>query len=140
MTGNKHLKSLEAQEEQRRLSKAELLEPKIVEQDVPIEKLGGSIRIRSLSGATRTRIRQESGFQSPQFDANRMELLTIVYSIVDPELTTDDLEALAKQDAGILDDLTLAVTMLNMIGQVEELKKDSSLMESSDSPSDSQND
>lgn len=130
MSGNQHLKALETQEAQRRLSKAELLQPKIVEEDVPIEKLGGTVRIRSLSGGLRTRIRKESGFQTPEFDSDKMELLTIVYSIIDPELTVGDLEALNAQDSGILDELSIKITMLNMLGQTEELKKDSSPTES----------
>lgn len=130
MTGNSHLKALEQQEQQRRLSKADLLQPKIVEEDVYIEKLGGSVKIRSFTGEVRSRIRKESGFQTPEFDSDKMELLSIVYSIIEPELTKEDILELNKQDASILDDLSMKITMLNMLGQTEELKKESSPTES----------
>jgi hypothetical protein len=128
-----HLRDVAAKEEQRRLSKEELLRPRILEEDVEIEALGGTVRIKSLSHAARQDIRTKSGWGGDAFDEDRMNCLGIVFSLVDPKLTEDDIAALREQDQGIFDELVLKISLLNMLGRTEELKKDSSETPSSDS-------
>ena len=128
-----HLKSLEAQESQRRLSKEEMLRARIVEKEEFIEGLGGTVLLRSLSHEARQEIRTKSGFQTPNWDEDLFTSLGIVYSVIDPKLTEEDIAELRKQDSQIYDDLVLKITMLNMLGRTEELKKESSETPNSDS-------
>lgn len=129
------LNDLEAREEQKRLSKAELLRPRLVEEDVYINSLKGTIRISSISHATRQEIKALCGFGTAKWDEEKFELMGIVSSIIDPKLTVDDLEELAKQDSTVIDEIALAIATLNMLGRTEDLKKDSETTPSLDSVS-----
>lgn len=120
------LAAVEAQEEQRRLSKKEFLNPRIREERTFIPSMGGEVTIRSLSYALRRDLRQRCGFgKEEEWDEEKFTLLCLVHSIIDPELTEDDIPALQELDQSIFDDLILKVTLLNMFGRTEELKKDS---------------
>ena len=130
------LKAVEAQEAQRRLSKEELLNPRIREDRVLIPDLGGEIVMRSLSYATRAELRSRCGFGSEEnWDDELFTLLCIVHSVVDPQLTEDDIPAIKEWDQGVFDDMVLKVTLLNMLGRTDPLKKDSPTTGSSDSAS-----
>jgi len=59
--------------------------------------------------------------------------LSIIESIVDPKLTREDLEALREQDATIIDEFVVYISTINMMGRAENLKKESSPIQSSDS-------
>lgn len=119
------LKALETQESQRRLSKEELLRPRIVERTEYIDGLGGEIVVRSLSHAQRQEVHKRAGVGTPEFDDDLLTCLTIVESLVEPKIEESDLEALRQQDVTIFDEIVLKLTMLNMMGRTEELKKDS---------------
>lgn len=129
------LSALKAGQEQRRLSKEELLKPRIAEEDVFIAGLGGTVRLRSISHGVRRDIRAASGFGTPEWDEDKMTMLSIVHSIIEPKLTEEDLVAFAEQDATVVDELIMRIGLLNMLGQVDELGKGSGRTESSDSPS-----
>lgn len=137
MTGKaSQLKAVEAQEAQRRLSKEELLNPRIREERVFISDLGGEIVLRSLSYAKRAELRSRCGFGSEEtWDDEQFTLLCIVHSVIDPDLTEDDIPAIKEWDQGVFDDMVLKVTLLNMLGHTESLKKESPTTESSDSAS-----
>ena len=120
------INDLNAREEQRRLSKAELLQPRVIEKDEYIEALGGTVRLRSLTHAARTEIRDKSHFGTDQWDEDRFTTLGIIYSIVEPELTEEDIEGLRGIDANAYDELVLKISLLNMLGHQEQLGKDSS--------------
>ncbi len=126
-------KELEARGEQRRLSKAELLRPRIVEEDININSLGGKVLVKSMSHEARLRIREQCGFNTPQFDEDRFTMLSIMESIIDPQLTEEDLVELRKQDANVIDEIIVQISMLNMLGRTEELKKESEPTQNSDS-------
>lgn len=118
---------LQAKEQQRRLSKAELLQPRIVEKEVPLESMGGAVVVlKSLSHAERQMIRSEAGLGTPEWDEEKFTMLSIVTSLVDPKLEMSDLDDLKKQNAGVIDELVTQITFLNMLGQAGELKKESS--------------
>jgi len=129
------LKALENEETQRKLSKEELLRPRIVEKEEFIDGLGGTVTLRSLSHARRQEIRTKSGFQTSEWNEDLFTSLGIVYSVVDPKLTEEDIEKLREQDSSVYDELVLKITMLNMLGRADDLKKESSETQSSDSPS-----
>jgi hypothetical protein len=120
------INDISAREEQRRLSKEELLRPRVYEKDEFIEALGGTVRIRSLTHAMRSEIRQKAGFGTKDWDEDRFTSLGIIFSIVDPKLTEEDVESLRQVDAGVYDELVLRISMMNMLGHQEELGKDSS--------------
>ena len=118
------LRDLSAREEQRRLSRDDLLRPRIIEKTQFIESLGGEVVVRSLSHELRQRLREQSGAGGAEFDEDKFTMLIIVNSVVDPKLTESDIEELRKQDASVIDELSLHLTMLNMMGRTEELGKD----------------
>lgn len=136
------LRALEQQSEQRRLSREQFLTPKIREEEVPIAGLGGSILIRSVSHSVRRRLREEATPTDPEtglavYDDDLFTRLFVVESIVDPELTHDDVEALEKQSATVFDQIIMALTIFGAGDAVVEAKKDSPTSQSSDTPSDS---
>lgn len=116
---------LGAREEQRRLSKTELLRPRMVEEDVFIHSMGGTVTLRSISHEARQRIRDQAGFMTQEFDEDKFTMLSIVESVIDPDLQEEDVEELRKQDASVIDELVLAVSTLNLLGRSEDLKKES---------------
>jgi len=129
------LQDLSAREGQKRLSKADLLRPRLVEEDVEIVSLGGTVRIKSISHEARQRIREESGFGTPSFDEDRFTMLSIIESITDPVLTEEDLGELRKQDASVIDELIVVISTLNLLGQTDNLKKESETTQNFDSVS-----
>lgn len=128
------LHALEAQEEQRRLSKEELLRPRKLRQEVEIEGLEGKVTIQTLSYRKRRELKAEAKAGTPEYDDDLFTLLVISESVVEPKLTKDDLEALGEQDGMVLDTLSVEIAKLNLMGKAEELKKDSSETSNSDSP------
>lgn len=131
--GNSKLVDLQAREAQRRLSKEQLLTPRRVEVDVYLESLDGTVRIRSLSHAQRQEIHEAGGVGTEKMDTDKINMLTIVASVVEPELTEADVEALRSQDVHIIDELTSTIGLLNLTGQAGELKKGSRKTRNSDS-------
>lgn len=127
MAGGKEAKihSLESREEQHRLSKEELLRPRIVEEEQEVEALGGTIVLRSLSHKQRQIIREKANFGKSDFDEELFTTLSIIDSIVDPKLSVEDIEALREQSAAVYDDLVMRVSFLNLLGKTDDLKKDS---------------
>lgn len=113
---------LKQKEAQRRISREELLQPKIKEEDLPISELGGSVKIRSLSQERRRLIREGSKAGTPEYDEGYYELLLVVYSVVEPKMSMDDVEALKDQDASIIDQIIIGINMLNMFGTLDQLK------------------
>jgi hypothetical protein len=130
------LKDLSAREEQRRLSKEELLRPRIIRRTEFIESLGGEIVLQSLSHRQRQELHERAHVGKPDFDDDLLNSLTVVASIVDPKLEESDIEALREQDVTVYDEIVLKITMLNMLGRTDDLKKDSKGTLNSDSPSD----
>lgn len=124
--GKASVTQLKAQEQQRRLSKDELLKPRILKKEIFLESMQGSVVLRSLSHSKRQEVRTEAGFGTEEWDEERFTLLTIAASLQDPELDFDDLTALKEQDAAVIDELVTQITFLNMLGQAGELKKESS--------------
>jgi hypothetical protein len=125
------LKAVAEQEEQRRLSKQQLLQAHIVEKDIEIPSLG-TVRVRSMSHKVRQELRQKAGFNTDKYDENYFTNLIIIHSVIDPDLTEDDIPAVEQWSGDIYDSLVTELTMLNMLGQRQDLKKDSSQTESSD--------
>lgn len=144
--GKSNVTQLQGKEAQRRINKAELLTPHIAYKDVEIPGLG-SVEVRSLSVKERRKLREigkvgvaESGEPGdkdyePGFDPDRFDLLCIVFGVSDPDLSIDDVEALAEQDSTITDFLGAQIQMINMVGRLDtdDLKKESRRTQNSDS-------
>jgi hypothetical protein len=128
-------KQLEHAEEQRRASKEDLLRPQLREEPIFIESLGYEIVICSLSKKKRDEIRGECGYGSDNWDEAKASALQILACVKDPQLTYEDLERLDEQSAEIIDEINLHISLHNWTGRTEELKKDSSEIQNSDSPS-----
>lgn len=126
---------LHSKEEQRRISKEELLRPRMVEEETQIDSLGGTVVLRSMSHARRQDIRTATLLENGQMDEDRFTMLSIVACIKDPELTEEDITALREQDSTVVDELVLKIGLLNMLGRTDDLKKDSAPTQNSDSPS-----
>lgn len=130
------LAAVAAQEEQHRLSKSEFLDPRIREEEVEIASMGGKVTIRSLSYLARKELRSRCGWGSEEtWDDEKFTVLCIIHSVIDPDLTEDDIPMLEAMDQGVFDELVMRVTLLNMMGRTEPLKKDSETIGSSDSVS-----
>jgi len=127
-------KAVQAQAEQRRLSKEELLRPQIREDDMPLLSLGGTIKVRSLSHRTRQDLRQQAKFNTPEYDDDLFTELVIVHSIIDPQFTLEDIEQFKDQNFVVWDELITQLSMFNLLDAAGgELKKGSSETQNSDS-------
>ena len=136
MSGRRdRLRALEAQGEQRRLSKDEFLQPKIHEDDLYIAGMDGTIRVRSLTHRVRQEIRQRAKFGTPEYDDDLFTVLCIVHSLVDPQLTEEDVEALRDQNFTVWDEICTQLSVFNLLGATANLKKGSSETPNTDSAS-----
>lgn len=126
MPNKAHLQALEAKEQQRKLSKEELLRPRLIKETVFVEGLQGEITIKSVSHAKRQELHKLAGVGTDDFDGDRLTMLTIAASIVEPELSESDVAALREQDAAVIDEISMHISALNLMGRSGELKKESS--------------
>lgn len=147
------LKLLETQNEQRRLSREQLLAPRQYQEEMEIIGLGGTVIAKSLTNKDRQEIRamstgiwkedgtfevraaSDGGVQ----DDERFKLLAICRSIIDPLLTFEDASLLNEQDAGVIDEIELKLSTMNLMGKASEAKKESKETPSSDTDSSSPN-
>jgi hypothetical protein len=130
-------KAVQAQAEQRRLSKEALLRPQIREDDIHLISLGGTVRIRSLTHRVRQDLRQQAKFGSPEYDDDLFTELVIVHSIIDPQLTIEEVEQFKEQNFVVWDEIITQLSMFNLLDAAGgELKKGSSEIQNSDSASD----
>lgn len=135
------LDALNAADAQRRLSREALLSPKPITEDIPLMSMDGQIvTIKSMNYDERREIQRLSGFGTSDYDQATFELLCICVSVVDPELTKEDVAELRKANIGVIEELSTHISFINSFGRTVELKKDSAQTENSDSPSSSQND
>lgn len=119
------LKALQQQQDQQRLSKEQLLTPRQLEEELTLESLGGTVRIRSLSHAQRQDIQKQSMGEDGTPDQDLATMLSLVASIVEPELTVEDIKALREQDASVIDELSISIGSLNLMGRAGDIKKGS---------------
>lgn len=126
------IKDLQAREAQRKASREDLLRPRRFKEEVFVEGIQATVTLQSLSQEKRQEV-QEKARVNGEMDAELAGLLTIVASVVDPELTLADVEALKQQDAAVIDELHVHIAQMNMMGKHEELKKGLGLTPISDS-------
>jgi hypothetical protein len=127
-------KAVQAQAEQRRLSKDQLLRPQIREEDVLLISLGGTVRIRSLSHRVRQELRQQAKFGTPDYDDDLFTELVIISSIIDPQFTLEEVEQFKDQNFVVWDEIITQLSMFNLLDAAGgELKKGSSESQNSDS-------
>jgi hypothetical protein len=129
-------KAVQAQAEQRRLSREQLLRPQIREDDIHLISLGGTVRIRSLSHRVRQELRQQAKFNTPEYDDDLFTQLVIVHSIIDPQLTIEEVEQFKDQNFVVWDEIITQLSMFNLLDAAGgELKKGSDGTQNSDSAS-----
>lgn len=138
MTGSAaRVAQLNQAEEQRRVSREDLITVHFREEEVEIAAFDGAlITLRSMTTRRRRELRDRAGFGSDEWDDDLFTALCVVECIVDPALTEADVQAIMDQDVGLWDELTLHVSLINMPSQrktVKDLGKDSSPTENSDS-------
>lgn len=130
-------KQLEAEAEQRRLTREQMLRPQIREEEIPLLSLGGTVLIRSLSHRTRQQLREQAKFQTPDYDDDLFTALIIQHSVIDPKFSLEDLETFKDQNFVVWDELITQLSMFNLLDAAGgELKKASSETQNSDSASD----
>jgi hypothetical protein len=135
-----HLSTLEAQQTQRRLSREELLTPRIRKGTITLKAFDGAeLEVQTLSNRQRQTLRAQARNDMGELDEDKWRLLMMCEMVVDPELSVEDLESLNGQDAAIVDELELQLTMFSMMGSVDELGKESKETPSSGSDSSSPN-
>jgi hypothetical protein len=130
------LRALEAQEQQRRLTREEVLKPRIRQEEVPIAGLGGTVLLRGITHGLRNDLRKQAKYGTPEYDDDLFTRLYIVHSIVDPPMTLEDVETLKEQDSVVFDELVLQINVFGLAGAAETLKKDSKLTQNNGSLSD----
>lgn len=134
------LKAVQAQDEQRRLSREQILLSRPREEEVDIPGLGGKVLMRTLTHGLRKDLRKKANFNTPEYDDDYFTRLVIVHTIIDPELTEADVAAFEESSIDVFDQIVMAISLFNMSGSIEAAKKGSSQTQSSDIPSDSQSD
>lgn len=118
------LKALQVADAQRRLSKEQLLTPKLQSSEEEIPSLGGTVVLRTLTYAEREEIRGKAGWQTPQWDEAKFNLLAVAKSLVEPELSLDDIEQLRNINSQVIDELIIKINLINLTGKADEVKKE----------------
>lgn len=98
----------------------------LVEEDLPIPEWGGTIRLRSLTAAQATAVKQRGlAFKGEETKVawEAMEVLQVAYGLVEPKLTEDEIKKLrlSKSAAGF-DRITTWIDQKSGIDK-EELRK-----------------
>lgn len=132
------MKAVEAQQEQRRLSREQFLEPRIREDEVDVAGLGGSVLLRGMTHGLRNDLRNQAKYGTPEYDDDLFTRLVMVHTIVDPQLTMEDVDALKDQDSVVFDELVLHINIFSLAGAAEALKKGSRQTPNEDTASSSQ--
>lgn len=122
---NSKVSELKAKQDQQRLSKEQLLTAYIRHREIEIPELGGTVYLRSINHRARQEMRQKSQWGTEEFDEDLFTMLCLIHSMEDPKLDESDIGQLKEQDMAIYDELVAEVTLLNMMGQGKELKKES---------------
>jgi len=130
------VQALRAQDEQRRLSREQFLQPRIREEEVTVAGLGGTVVLRGITHGLRNDLRKQAKFSTPEYDDDLFTRLVMVHTIVDPELTIEDIEALMEQDSVVFDELVMHINIFALSATADALKKGSKQTPNSDSPSD----
>lgn len=137
---NAKLKALQVADAQRRLSKEQLLTPRIKQSEEYIPALEGTVVLKTLSYQERDDARNECGWQTAEWDESKFNLVCIAKSLVEPELTVEDAQELSKQNSQAVDELLIKINLLNLVGRTDEVKKGSKATPSSDTDSSSPSD
>lgn len=132
------VRDLQAREAQRKASREDLLRPRKYREEVFVDGIQATVTLQSLSQEKRQEV-QEKARVNGEFDGELAGLLTIVASVVEPELTLADVESLRQQDAAVIDELHVLIAQMNMMGKVTELKKGSEMTLNFDSDLNKQN-
>lgn len=132
------LRALEVENEHRRLSREQLLTNQVREEEATIAGLGGTVKLRSMTHGLRSELRKQAKFGTPEYDDDLFTRLVIVHTIVDPQLTEEDVELLKQQDSVVFDEIVLQINIFSLTATAENLKKGSKSTQNEDSPSDSQ--
>lgn len=127
MTGGQSpkLAAVAQNEEKRRMSKSELLQSRIREEETEIDGMEGTVLLRSLSIGARSELRERTHWGTEQFDEDEFTLLLVVHSIKDPQLTEKDIETLKEMDQSVYEMLVLKISLLNMPSVKRDLPKES---------------
>lgn len=125
--GNESVKAqLHVAEEQRMASRDLLLRPHTKRDEVLIESLGASIRIKSISFEKREAIQDLCKFGTEAFDQVKYTALMMIECIEEPKLTKEDVDAIRKQDIRVIDEISTQIAFVNLPGGDADEGKDSS--------------
>ncbi len=94
--------------------------PTLPEEDVEMPELGGSVRIRALTKAEHQAAMKESTLQyntkdgqKGDLDRQRFELVMVVHSMVEPQITLNDIIKLRQLPLAAIERLQHAVLRIN---------------------------
>ncbi len=93
----------------------------IEERVVPVPEWGGAVRIRGLSKAQQSRLRSQAKVDG-QPDPDRMEVLMLAASLVEPAVTVEQAEALREKAATAVERILREVVDIN--GWGEQVQKE----------------
>lgn len=135
MTGSAaQVAQLKKAEEQRRVSREDLISIHTRQEEVELAAFdGGVITLRSMTARRRRELREKAGYGGENWDEDYFTALCVVECLVEPQLNEADVAVLMEQDAGLWDELTLHVSLINMPApkkSVKDLGKDSDPIES----------
>ena len=87
---------------------------KLEERIVEIPELGGSVKIREFDKGRQQWIRnQAKDRRTGKIDEGKLELLLFAYGVVEPAFTVEQVQALAKVKASVLDTVLKAISELS---------------------------
>lgn len=98
------------------LSRDQFLTPSVETTEYVIPELGGAVRLRSLTRQEQKDIARE-GTVDGKYDEALGEALQIVKSMVEPELTVEDVGAIRQHKAGVIDRLLVKIGSISGYGR-----------------------
>jgi hypothetical protein len=89
----------------------------IEERTLLVPEWGGAIRLRTFTKNVELRMRAEArDARTGVVDSEQLEMLMLVYGVVEPELTVEQVPHLRTKNAAVVDRILTAIVELNRLG------------------------
>jgi hypothetical protein len=85
-------------------------------QTVEIPEWGGAVRIRTFSKNTELQMRAEARGPGGEVDGEKLEMLMLVYGIIEPTLTWEMIPHLRTKNAAVIDRILGEIVKVNAMG------------------------
>jgi hypothetical protein len=88
----------------------------IEERTLPVPAWGGAVRLRTFTKNTELEMRAAARGPNGLVDSEKLEMLMLVYGVVEPALTIEMVPHLRTKNAAVVDSILTSIVELNRLG------------------------